>query len=251
MGEANPTTLGCSFNGSLRVEGRGDHLTANAGVVLLRETDERLGLTAWLASRLHDPRSPLFITHPLVELLRARLYLMAQGHHDQDDVDHLRHDAACRLAISERRGLSPLTAPTEFHVPDGLASQPTQSRLVEDLSTPVNLAILDKALFEFARRDVLATRGRRFDKVTIDVDSVAIEVHGNQAGAAYNGHYGITCYHPLVTMLAETGHWLSAEMRPGNVHTADGVVDHLFTVIERGRCRDRPRGLGPRRCRLP
>jgi len=233
MGETHRSALGCSFNGSIRVEGRPERLTTNAGVLALRESDERIGLTAWLANALRDRRSPLLITHPLVELLRARLYLMAQGHRDQDDADRLRHDPALRMAVSERRGLSPLETPQNTLTPDGLASQPTQSRLIEALSCEDNLSALNAALFEWARRDVFAHRGRRFKRVTLDVDSTAIRVHGRQAGSANNGHYHMRCYHPIVTMLAETGAWLAAKLRPGNVWTAEGVVDHLLPVIDR------------------
>ncbi len=232
MGEAKPEALHCSFNASVRVEGRGDRLSSEGGVLALRELDERLGLTRWLAEHLDDPRRPDLITHPLVELLRARTYLMAQGQRDQDDADRLRDDPACRLAVSQRRGLSPLEPSDDESLPDGLASQPTQSRLVQALSTEENLKTLNRGLFESARRDILAHRGRRFQNVTLDIDSLPIEVHGEQAGSAYNGHYKVRCYHPIVAMLSETGHWLRAELRPGNVHTADGAADFLLPLID-------------------
>lgn len=234
MSNTQADVLRCSYNGSVRIEGRADRLTADAGVLALRELDERLGVTAGLAAKLDDPRDPDRITHPIVELLRARLYLMAQGRCHQDHADRLRHDAACRLAVSERRGLSPLEAPAEEAlIPDGLASQPTQSRLVKILSEPQNLCVLGDALFESARQNFHAQPDRRPASVTLDVDSKAFDVHGHQAGSAYNGHYQKYCYHPILTMLAETGDWLAADLRPGNVHTADGFVDHVLSLIDR------------------
>lgn len=229
----NSTTLHCSFNGSVKIEGRGESLSADTGVLALRELDERLGFTASLAAELADPRDLRLITHPLVELLRSRLYLMAMGHRDQDDADRLRDDPACRVAVSTRRGLGPLMTPDVALDPDGLASQPTQSRLVTILSSASNSATLSRSLFDLARRDIEARREKRFRRVTIDIDSVPIEVHGQQPGSAYNGHYAMRCYHPLVTMLAETGAWLSAQLRPGNEHTAAGAADHLLAVIDR------------------
>ena len=232
MGEAKTDQLPCSFNASVRVEGRGDRLSSEGGVLALRELDERLGVTRWLADHLKDPRRPDLITHPLAELIRARTYLMAQGQRDQDDADRLRDDPACRLAVSERRGLSPLEPCDHALRPDGLASQPTQSRLVEALSTAENLKTLNRGLFESARRDIMAHRGRRFQNVTLDIDSLPVEVHGEQAGSAYNGHYKIRCYHPIVAMLSETAHWLRAELRPGNVYTSDGAADFLLPLID-------------------
>jgi hypothetical protein len=37
-------------------------------------------------------------------------------------------------------------------------------------------------------------RGHRLRQVTIDIDGLPIEVHGNQPQAAYNGHYHQTMY---------------------------------------------------------
>jgi hypothetical protein len=233
MNENQSTTLSSSFNGSVRIEGREERLTGDAGVIALREADERLGFSEWLADQIIDSRDQRLITHPLVELVRSRLYLMAQGRRDQDDSDGLRSDAACRLAVSERRGVAPIEDDPCPFKPDGLASQPTQSRLIDMLSSGSNLAVLSRAPFELARRAFHARPGRKARSHVVDVDSMPIEVHGEQAGSAYNGHYKIRCYHPLVAMLGSTGDWLSAELRPGNVHTAEGATEHVLTVVER------------------
>lgn len=229
MGEAESTPIRFSFNGSLRVEGRGHHLSADAGALLLREVDERLlHLTAFLSERLTDERDPGLVTYSLAELVRTRLYGLALGHRHQDDMDHLRFDPALRASVDDGRGVTPVSD-------DGghLASQPTLSRLVETVSGEENLEVLSEALVEGAKRDVLAHRGGPLEEATLDVDSFAVEVHGHQAGSVYNGHYGMRCYHPLVTFLSETAHCLSADLRPGNVHTAQDAGDHVLKVVDR------------------
>ena len=235
MGEAKDSALGFAFNRSIQVEGRPERLTALAGAALLRETDERVGFTRRLAERIEDPRNPALITHPMSELLRARIYAMALGERDQDDLDDLRNDPTLRLAVSERRGDAPLREQEkDSQVPDGLASQPTQSRLVETLSTRANLDVLQDALFDQAVRGHRALRrSERARHATIDVDSTAIEVHGNQAGSGYNGYYKTTCYHPLLAMLASTGDWLDIALRPGPVHTSVGLAEFLLPLIDR------------------
>jgi len=80
MGETQPTLFPLDFNRSIVIEDRPERLTGDAGVLALRQIDHRLGLTDWLAARLTDPRDADLITHPQVELLRTRLYLIAQGH---------------------------------------------------------------------------------------------------------------------------------------------------------------------------
>jgi len=236
MGEAKPTRQDpqdrFTFNRSILVEGRENRLTADAGALLLRELDDRLGLTESLAEDLTDPRSPIFLIHPLVELLRSRLYALGQGHKDQDDLDRLRNDPAFRLAVSERRSTSPLKE-AEGLVPNGLGSQPTQSRLIANLTLPDNLAVLSLALFDWARRDIRATRRTRARRRVLDVDSLPIQAHGCQPGSARNGHYHMRCFHPIAVFDHESGHCLGGKLRPGNVSSADGVVEFLFPILDR------------------
>ncbi|MFQ5423564.1 MAG: transposase, partial [Phycisphaerae bacterium] len=87
MGERQLTLFPLDFNRAIRIEGRPERLTGDAGVLALRQIDHQLGLTEWLARHLIDPRNQELITHPFVELLRSRLYLIAHiihiigGHH--------------------------------------------------------------------------------------------------------------------------------------------------------------------------
>jgi hypothetical protein len=238
----DPTPLRVEFNGSLRIEGRPERLTSEAGAVILREVMERVGIIPWLGERLIDPRKPEFITHPQSELMRTSLLLLAQGWRDQDDADALRDDAALRLAVSDRRGTEPLTTrergddeplPKNPLVPDGLASQPTLSRLLDTLSNTHNRAVLRLALVEMAARRVRAERGgHRQRYLTIDVDSLPIEVHGQQPGSEYNGHYHCRVYHPLVACVGETGDLLDVQLREGTAYTATGGIDFVLPLLD-------------------
>jgi hypothetical protein len=230
------------FNGSIRVEARAERLTSEAGAVLLREVLERLGITEWLAGKLVDSRNPDLITHPLSELLNTSLLLLGQGWRDQDDADVLRDDAVLRLAVSSRRGVSALESreaderqrnhnPAE---PDGLASQPTLSRAMRMLSSEGNRGVLREGILEVAARRFRALRGgHRQRYLTVDVDSLPIEVHGHQPGSEHNGHYHARIYHPLIASAAETGDLLDARLRPGNVHTADGALEFILSLVTR------------------
>ena len=84
----------------------------------------------WLVERLTDSRDPNRVTYSLAELVQAHLLLMGQGWRDQDDADRLREDPALRVAHASSRGQTPLD---DGHV---LASQPTLSRLVDNISRP-------------------------------------------------------------------------------------------------------------------
>ena len=104
------------------VSNDGGALTSDAGVLLLRRLDERLGLTQRLAGCLEDQREPVKVRHDVLSLLRQRVYQIALGYEDCNDADHLRADPALKLAVGR--------APWE----DDLASQPTLSRLENGVS---------------------------------------------------------------------------------------------------------------------
>lgn len=217
-----------SFNKSLCIESRPDRLTGEPGAVVLREIMERTGIVDWLTARLHDPRKPELITYPLEELLRTSLLLLSQGWRDQDDADALRFDAGLRLAASAARGTTPLSQDSH------LASQPTLSRLIDLLSRPGNRKILHEALMVLAGRRFRAMRrGHRQRYLTLDVDSLPIEVHGHQPGSAWNGHYHQRMYHPLIASVGETGDLLEARLREGNVHTAQGSLEFILDLVRR------------------
>lgn len=232
-----------NFNSSVIVEARPERLTAEPGAILLREVVERLRIVPWLVERLVDPRRQDLVTHPMAELLHTGLLLYGQGWRDQDDADALRDDPAMRLAVSTRRGVSPLDTRPRIEgepldrnppVPDGLASQPTLSRLVDTLSADCNRPVLRESLLEIAaRRNASTRRGHRLRYVTLDVDSLPIEVHGHQPGSAHNGHYHARVYHPLVASVAETGDVVDLRLRPGNVHTAEGALDFITSLCDR------------------
>jgi hypothetical protein len=121
MGEEHGRESRLSFNRSIRITGGDERLSSMAGVLLLRELDERLGLTQRLGRSLSDPRQSGKVTWSLATQLRARVYALAAGFGAQRDVTALGQDPLLRLSSSEHRGVQPLK--------EGLMSQPTLARL--------------------------------------------------------------------------------------------------------------------------
>jgi hypothetical protein len=64
------------------------------------------------------------------------------------------------------------------------------------------------------------------------MDSSESPVHGQQEGAAYNGHFECVCYHPLF-LFNQFGDCEGATLRPGNVHSAEGWQELLEPVVKR------------------
>lgn len=237
MGEERVPLFRPRFNGSVAVEARPERLSAEPGAIVIREMLDRLGVVEYLGERIEDRRKQELITHPFAELLRSAIVLLAQGWRDQDDADALRDDPVLRISVSDRRGVAPLEMrPREPgvalnknpEVPDGLASQPTLSRLQTVLSSVAHREVLRDTLLESAAR---RCRGQ-LRQATLDVDSFPIDSYGHQPGARYNGYYHRVVFHPLVAHLGETGDVLGARLREGNLHTANGAAEFIHQMID-------------------
>ena len=71
-----------------------------------------------------------------------------------------------------------------------------------------------------AARRVRAGRGAHRPRyLTIDLDSLPVEVHGEQPGSEYNGHYHCRIYHPLIASVAGTGDLLDVQLHEGTAYT--------------------------------
>ncbi len=222
MGDAKSGPVRLSFNPQLRVEFRGATVTSDAGLVLPRELDERLGLGALIERHLTDPRTGRNFQFALPDLFRQSIYSRLAGYEDTNDAERVAQDPAFRmLASRERRETSVALASTlHWFETEALAQERNHqglSRLNTDLVQP-----------EGTRP---STR-----RVTLDIDSSESPVHGAQEQSAYNGHFESICSHPLF-VLNHAGDCLAAKLRPGNVHSADGWDEVLLPVIDRYQAR--------------
>ena len=105
-------------NKELCVRFDGGRLSSDGGVLVLREIEKRLGLAARLAGCLSDARDPASTTHSYADMIGARMFAIACGYEDCDDLEVLRFDPAFKLACGR--------------LPESgrdLMSQPTLSRL--------------------------------------------------------------------------------------------------------------------------
>ena len=94
--------------------------------------------------------------------------------------------------------------PIQQALDERLASQPTQSRLMDILTlTPGNRAAHSARLSNVIC--VPASGDHAARKVTVDIDSFQNQIHGQQPDAAYNGHYKETAYHPLAASYSTAG----------------------------------------------
>src|SRR6266852_5149962 len=77
----------------------GGRLSSDAGVILLKDIDDQLGLTRALAAVLADPRDARRLHFPSEDLLKQRVYQIAAGYEDANDSNSLRDDPIFKLML--------------------------------------------------------------------------------------------------------------------------------------------------------
>src|SRR5688500_12413958 len=126
--------LGVTFDRRLKLEFHGARITSDGGLLVYRELDDALGLTARAAATLAEGRRGRNIRHRLLGLLRQAVYGRLAGYEDVNDAERLAREPAmpAMRAIVGREGLDRPAAST---------SQMGRFE-TEWLSTEANLAAL-------------------------------------------------------------------------------------------------------------
>ena len=83
----------------LTVDFDGGNQSSDAGLLLLRQAERKLGVCRRLADAMLDRRDPGRIRHAVFEMVMARASAIACGHKDAIDLDRLRHDPLMKLAV--------------------------------------------------------------------------------------------------------------------------------------------------------
>ena len=232
MGELQTEPFQFTFNGFLKVAFQGSRITSDAGLILVRELDERLGLATLIAEHLSDSRHGLNTQFSLADLLRQSVYSRLAGYEDLNDAVRVSADPTFRLIGSPKlwdRGAA-LTSTLHWFETDLLTRGENLLGLMA-----VNRELLAQA--------ALATGA---GQVVLDMDSSESPVHGAQEGSAYNGHFATVCYHPLF-LFNDQGDCLAASLRRGNVPSADDWDDLLVPEIDRQQVAGRTHSSPPTR----
>jgi hypothetical protein len=155
-------------------------------------------------------------------LFRQSVFGRLGGYDDVNDADRLGRDPAMRWIVGGKA------------IERQAASTSQMGRFeTELLATDDNLA----ALADLSGTWIDGVHGRKPPKaIVLDMDSSVSPTFGDQEGAAYNGHFGCTCYHPLF-VFNQFGDLERCALRPGNVHSAHEWRGVLEPVVARYRHR--------------
>ena len=90
------------FDSRVRIGVRGRQITTDAGLLVIRELDDAIGLTAMAEAVLRDTRPGKNKVHSLPALFRQSVYARVAEYEDVNDADKLAHEPAMRLAVGGR-----------------------------------------------------------------------------------------------------------------------------------------------------
>jgi len=150
-------------------------------------------------------------------MIRARMFAIACGYEDCDDLDVVRFNPAFKLACGR-------VAETG----DDLMSQPTLSRLENAPSwrQPGRMGLSMIDLFCASFRAVP-------ERIVLDIDDTDDAVHGGPQLALFNAHYDEYIFQPIHIFEATTGKPVLPLLRPGKRPSGEEAARILKHVIRR------------------
>jgi hypothetical protein len=226
----------------------GGDITSDGGALALQKLEVRTGILRRFAACFTDFRRPDRIEHPLLDLIRQRVFGLALGYEDLNDHDELRRDPMLAIALNkddvkgehrrraQDRGKAlagkstlnrlELTAPDYDGSPRQKESgKPETKKIVVD---PESIDALLVDLFLDAHESAP-------EKIVLDLDATDDVLYGQQEGRFYHGYYHDFCYLPLYVFCGE--HLLCARLRMSNIDASADSVEELEPVVARIRQR--------------
>src|ERR1039458_7317222 len=162
VGEKQKQPFQLSFNPSLKVDFQGSRVTSDSGLLLVRELDERLGLSSLIAENIRDDRRGKNTQLPLPDLLRQSIYSRLAGYEDLNDAERLSQDPTFRLIGSEKIWERGAALPSRLHW--------FETDVLSQEENLAGLALMNRELI--AKAEVVDAPQR----VVLDMDSTEIPV---------------------------------------------------------------------------
>ncbi len=177
----------------------GGSLTSDAGILLLREVEQQIGIIKALANIIDDPRDARYVKHTIMDMLMQRVGQIASGYEDANDCNELRDDPIFKMFA----GRLPESDPA-------LASQPTMSRFENSLSR----TYLFRLAYAFAD-NFIASYDAPPKVIVLDFDDTEDKVYGDQQLAMFNNYFKDYCLMPLHVYEGLSGKLITTILKPG------------------------------------
>jgi hypothetical protein len=217
MTHCNRETLDFSSLGSQAVvaDFQGGRLTSDAGILLLRELGQRLGLFDALDGAIPDPRWQPTVIHDQKSMLAQRIIALAAGYEDLNDHQTLRTDPALQVAVGK--------APEEEAK---LASPPTLCRLENRIHRPSLVRGAEVLVDQF-----IASHLEPPEHLILDFDATDDTIHGHQDGRHFHAYYDNYCFLPLYVFCGDE--LLVAYLRPSKIDACKHTRAVLKLLVRR------------------
>ncbi len=220
---------------TVTVDFEGGQISSDGGSVLLGRLDRSYGYLQRFANCFTDHRDEELIEHPVLDLLRQRIYGLALGYEDLNDHDQLRSDpllaSVCgkddplglKRVCPEDRGKALAGKSTLNRLELTPANASTRSRYKKIVADPE--AIEDYFIAEYVR-----SLPRDCTEVVLDLDRTNDPLHGQQEGRFFHGYYDEYCYTPFYIF---GGHWpVVAALHTAEREHADQVLRLVGQVVK-------------------
>lgn len=209
MNSLKDTTL--ESNPYLKINFDGGDLSSDAGLLLIKEFAEKIGLVKLVHSLFKTNDTASFRFHIDPENLLQMVYQTIAAYFEDDCADELTVDPVF-TAILEK---------------ESLASQPTISRFFNRMDEDT---LQQFELIERKMRDIIYVI-KSPENMVFDLDSTLLNTYGNQEGEAFNYHYQAHGYHPLLCFDGITGDLLKAELRDGTHYCSKDADKFMIPLL--------------------
>ncbi|MCP4115769.1 MAG: IS1380 family transposase, partial [Desulfobacteraceae bacterium] len=156
---------------SLSLNFNGGNISSDAGALLLRVVEERIGLIKAMAEVIPDSRDARYVRHTLTDLLIQRVTQISCGYEDANTCDDLRNHPVFKILT----GRYP-------EIGDALSSQPTMSRFENSITRTTLYRLATVFIDAF-----VASYATPPSVIVLDFDDTEDRVHGNQQLNLFNG----------------------------------------------------------------
>lgn len=208
---ATPLLFPDLFDKPVQVTFTEKQTSSDGGAILLEAISKRMHLLDAFTETIDDLRQSGKIDHTLEQLVRQRLFSIACGYPDANDVKRIEDDPILRMLA----GLKPDASD------QSMGSQPTISRFENTIDLDTCFQIGCRLAEQVVSYQAQRRKGKRKPKsITIDMDPTDDPTHGQQVFSFFNTHYDNWCYLPQTIFIRfndEGEQYLVGVMlRPGN-----------------------------------
>jgi hypothetical protein len=221
MTECNQQSFGFEGHFSREVTARfdGGQQTSDAGGLLLRETDRRLGLLSRFAACFADGRDPARIEHWVEEMVAQRVYGIALGYEDLNDHEQLRHDPLLAVMSGKADAESALAGKSTLNRLELSTKKEDRYKKIFCDTEAVDRLLVDVFLESYKEAP---------EEIVLDLDATDLPIHGRQEGRFFHGFYDHYCY-PLYMFCGD--HLLTARLRQSNIDGSAGSLEEVQRIV--------------------